>query len=52
MKLGLDLPQIDGVVYETSDLPNPQGWEAPAICGLRDQIASQVEELLDRVASR
>ena len=52
MKPGLDLPQIDGVVYETWHLPNPQGWEAPAIRPLRDHIASQVEELLVRVASR
>lgn len=52
MKPGLDLPQVDSVTYETWDLPNPQGWEAPAIRPLRDHIASQVEELLDRVAPR
>ncbi len=52
MKPGLDLPQVDGVVYETWDLPNPQGWEAASIRPLREHIAGQVEELLDRVASR
>lgn len=52
MKPGLDLPRVEGVRYETWDLPNPQGWEAPAIRPLRDHIARQVEELLDRVAAR
>jgi arsenate reductase (thioredoxin) len=50
MKPGLDLPQIDGVVYETWDLPNPQGWEAPAIRPLRDHIGDRVTDLLERVA--
>lgn len=52
MKPGLDLPQIDGVQYETWDLPNPHGWEAPAIRPLRDHIAGHVNELLDRFTSR
>lgn len=50
MKPGLDLPQVDGVVYETWDLPNPQGWEAPALRPLRDHIGDRVNDLLDRVA--
>ncbi|CAB4735234.1 MAG: heat-shock protein HtpX [Actinobacteria bacterium] len=50
MKPGLDLPEVDGVAYETWDLPNPQGWEAPAIRPLRDHIGDRVTELLDRVA--
>lgn len=50
MKPGLDLPQIDGVAYETWDLPNPQGWEAPAIRPLRDHINDRVADLLDRIA--
>ena len=50
MKPGLDLPQVEGVAYETWDLPNPQGWEAPAIRPLRDYINERVTELLDRVA--
>ncbi|WP_426244964.1 low molecular weight phosphatase family protein [Nocardioides sp. LHG3406-4] len=52
MKPGLDLPEVDGVQYETWDLPNPQNWEAPAIRPLREHISRQVEELLDRVAPR
>lgn len=51
MKPGLDLPQVDGVAYETWDLPNPEGWEAPAIRPLRDHISDRVSELLDRVAT-
>jgi protein-tyrosine-phosphatase len=48
MKPGLDIPQIDGVTYETWDLPNPQGWEATSIRPLRDHIDDLVAELLDR----
>ncbi len=50
MKPGLDLPHVDGVTYETWDLPNPQGWEAPAIRPLRDHIGDRVRDLLERVA--
>ncbi|MBI1351224.1 MAG: heat-shock protein HtpX [Actinomycetales bacterium] len=50
MKPGLDLPRIDGVVYETWDLPNPQGWEASAIRPLRDHVGDRVTDLLDQVA--
>lgn len=50
MKPGLDLPKVEGVTYETWDLPNPQGWEAPAIRPLLEHIGSRVTELLDRVA--
>ncbi|KAB2810986.1 low molecular weight phosphatase family protein [Pimelobacter simplex] len=49
MKPGLDIPQVDGVVYETWDLPNPQGWEAPAIRPLREYINDRVAELLARL---
>ena len=48
MKPGLDIPQIDGVTYETWDLPNPQGWEAPAIRPIRDHINERVAALLER----
>ena len=48
MKPGLDIPQIDGVTYETWDLPNPQRWEATSIRPLRDHIDDLVAELLDR----
>lgn len=49
MKPGLDLPQVDGVVYEVWDLPNPQGWEPPDIRPLRDHIAARVADLLQTV---
>jgi arsenate reductase len=48
MKPGLEIPQVDGVTYETWDLPNPQGWEATGIRPLRDHIDGLVAELLDR----
>lgn len=51
MKPGLEVPQVEGVSYETWDLPNLEGWEAPAIRPLREHIAGQVEELLNRLAS-
>jgi protein-tyrosine-phosphatase len=50
MKPGLPIPQVDGVTYETWDLPNPQGWEAPAIRPLREHISQQVADLLERVS--
>lgn len=49
MKPGLNLPQVDGVTYETWELPNPQGWEPPAIRPLRDHICARVEQLLRTV---
>lgn len=49
MKPGLDVPQVEGVAYETWDLPNPQGWDASAIRPLRHDIGSRVTELLGRV---
>ncbi|UUW88703.1 arsenate-mycothiol transferase ArsC [Pimelobacter simplex] len=49
MKPGLDIPQVDGVSYETWDLPNPQGWEAPAIRPLREHINDRVAGLLARL---
>lgn len=52
MKPGLDIPQVDGVTYETWDLPNPQGWEATSIRPLRDHIDGLVAGLLDRVVGR
>ena len=46
MKPGLNLPQVDGVDYETWDLPNPQGWDVEAIRPLRDHINARIEDLL------
>lgn len=49
MKPGLDVPQIEGVAYETWDLPNPDGWDVEAIRPLRDHIDGLVADLLLRV---
>lgn len=49
MKPGLALPQIDGVTYETWDLPNPAAWDVDAVRPLRDHIDGLVTELLGRV---
>ena len=46
MKPGLPIPQVDGVTYETWDLPNPHGWEAPAIRPLREHISGRVKDLI------
>jgi arsenate reductase len=51
MKPGLDLPQVEGVIYETWDIPNPQGWDADAIRPLRDHISDRVADLLARHAA-
>lgn len=51
MKPGLAIPQVEGVVYETWDLPNPAGWEAPAIRPLREHISHKVADLLERVSN-
>ncbi|HEX2893342.1 MAG TPA: low molecular weight phosphatase family protein [Marmoricola sp.] len=49
MKPGLDVPQIEGIAYETWDLPNPEGWDVDAIRPLRDHIDGRVSALLKRV---
>lgn len=51
MKPGLDLPKVEGVIYETWDLPNPQGWDVEAIRPLRDHINDRVADLLRRHAA-
>ncbi|QDO88140.1 low molecular weight phosphatase family protein [Ornithinimicrobium ciconiae] len=45
MKPGLDVPQIEGISYETWDLPNPDGWDVEAIRPLRDHIDGRVADL-------
>ena len=45
MKLGLDIPQVDGVRYETWTLPDPHGWDVDAIRPLRDHISEQVAQM-------
>ena len=49
MKPWLDVPQIEGIAYETWDLPNPEGWDVDAIRPLRDHIDGRVSALLKRV---
>jgi arsenate reductase len=49
MKPGLDLPQVDGVSYETWELPNPEGWGVGAVRELRDAIDARVADLLQRL---
>lgn len=49
MKPGLDIPQVDGVAYETWELPNPEGWGVAAVRELRDHIDERVSELLARL---
>ena len=51
MKPGLKLPHVEGVIYETWDLPNPQGWDVDAIRPLRDHINDRVADLLTRHAT-
>lgn len=51
MKPDLDIPHVDGVTYETWDLPNPQGWEGRTIRPLRDHINDRVMDLLARITS-
>ena len=46
MKPGLDLPQVDGVRYETWTLPDPDGWDVESIRSVRDDVDRQVQELL------
>ena len=47
MKPGLDIPQVDGVRYETWSLPDPNGWDVDNIRGLRDNIDARVAALVD-----
>lgn len=49
MKPGLAIPQVDGVAYETWDLPNPEGWGVAAVRELRDAIDGRVTDLLARI---
>ncbi len=46
MKPGLNLPQVDGVRYETWILPDPAYWDAEGIRPLRDEIDRRVQALL------
>lgn len=51
MKPGLAIPQVEGVTYETWDLPNPEGWEVEELRPLRDHIQERVTGLLDRAGA-
>ncbi len=41
---------VDGVTYETWDLPNPHGWDANAIRPLREHISARIDDLPARFA--
>ena len=49
LKPGLDLPQHDGVRYETWPLPDPADWDIDGIRPLRDHIDAKVQELLSEL---
>lgn len=51
MKPGLDIPKVEGVTYETWDLPNPEGWEPEALRPLRNHIQERVAGLLERAGA-
>jgi protein-tyrosine-phosphatase len=46
LKPGLDLPQHDGVRYETWPLPDPADWDIDGIRPLRDYLDAKVQKLL------
>lgn len=50
MKPGLDLPHVDGVRYETWNLPDPAGWDAEGIRPLRHEIDRRARVLLAELA--
>lgn len=49
MKASLHIPLVDGVTYETWDVPNPAGWDTVGIRPLRDHIDNRVADLLTRM---
>jgi arsenate reductase len=51
MKPGLDIPQIDGVRYETWTLPDPNGWDIDSIRTLREDINRRVINLAGTLAT-
>lgn len=50
MKPGLDIPQVDGVRYETWSLPDPNGWDIDGIRPLRDDIDARIIMLVGTVS--
>lgn len=48
MKPNLPIPHVDGVAYETWDLPNPESWGVAGVRELRDEIDRRVTDLLAR----
>lgn len=42
MKTGLDIPQIDGVRYDTWSLPNPDGWNIDSVRTVREEVGRRV----------
>jgi arsenate reductase (thioredoxin) len=46
LKPGLDLPQVDGVRYETWPLPDPAGWDLDGIRPLREHLGRRITALV------
>ena len=42
---GLDVPQIDGVGYETWPLPDPANWDVDGIRPLREHLRERITAL-------
>ena len=46
LKPGLELPQVDGVRYETWPLPDPAGWDVDGIRPLREHLSERITALV------
>jgi arsenate reductase (thioredoxin) len=51
LKPGLELPQHDGVRYETWLLPDPSDWDIDGIRPLRDYIDALVQRLIEDLST-
>jgi protein-tyrosine-phosphatase len=49
MGCGDECPYVPGTRYEDWDLPDPAGLDIEAVRPIRDEIASRVGDLLDRL---
>jgi len=45
LKPGLDIPQVEGVRYETWPLPDPAGWDVDGIRPLREYLRERITAL-------
>lgn len=46
MRPGMEVPQVEGVRYETWSLPDPGDWDVDRIRPLRDEIDRRVKALI------